>query len=66
MFIVDEGFGKLDPQNLEAISMMFDYLKSVFDHVIVISHLDIMKDLVDNIIEITPDDEGYAHVEVGG
>lgn len=66
LFIVDEGFGKLDPQNLEAISRMFDYLKSVFDHVIVISHLDIMKDLVDNIIDITSDDEGYAHVEVGG
>jgi DNA repair exonuclease SbcCD ATPase subunit len=66
MFIIDEGFGKLDPQNLEAIQRMFDYLKSVFDHVIVISHSDLMKDMVDNMIEITPDDEGYAHVEIGG
>ncbi len=66
MFIIDEGFGKLDPQNLESVQRMFDYLKSVFDHVIVISHTDLMKDMVDNIIDITPDDEGYAHVEVGG
>lgn len=66
MFIIDEGFGKLDPQNLESIQRMFDYLKSVFDHVIVISHTDLMKDMVDNIIEITADDEGYAHVEIGG
>ncbi len=66
MFIIDEGFGKLDPQNLEAVQRMFDYLKSVFDHVIVISHTDVMKDLVDNTIEIAADDEGYAHVEVGG
>jgi DNA repair exonuclease SbcCD ATPase subunit/DNA repair exonuclease SbcCD nuclease subunit len=66
MFIIDEGFGKLDPQNLESIQRMFDYLKSVFDHVIVISHTDIMKDMVDNMIEITTDDEGYAHVEIGG
>jgi DNA repair exonuclease SbcCD ATPase subunit len=65
LFIIDEGFGKLDPQNLEAVARMFDYLRSIFDHVIVISHLDTMKDLVDNIIEITPDDEGYAHVEIG-
>lgn len=64
-FIVDEGFGKLDPSNLEAVQRMFDYLKSVFDHVIVISHLDVMKDLVDNIIDINSDDEGYAHVEIG-
>lgn len=65
LFIIDEGFGKLDPQNLEAVTRMFDYLRSVFDHVIVISHLDTMKDLVDNIIEINPDEEGYAHVEIG-
>ena len=66
MLIIDEGFGKLDPKNLEAIQLMFDYLKTVFDHVIVISHLDTMKDLVDNSIDITVDDEGYAHIEVGG
>jgi DNA repair exonuclease SbcCD ATPase subunit len=66
MFIIDEGFGKLDPQNLEAVQRMFDYLKTVFDHVIVISHTDLMKDMVDNMIEITQDDEGYAHVEIGG
>jgi len=65
MFIIDEGFGKLDPQNLEAVQRMFDYLKSVFDHVIVISHSDIMKDMVDNMIDITADDEGYAHVCIG-
>ena len=66
MFIVDEGFGKLDPKNLESIGRMFDYLKSIYEHVIVISHVDTMKDLADNIIEITTDEEGYAHLEVGG
>lgn len=65
MFIIDEGFGKLDPSYMESIQRMFDYLKSVFDHVIVISHTDVMKDFVDNIIDIVPDDEGYAHIEVG-
>ena len=65
MFIIDEGFGKLDPQNLEAVSRMFDYLKTAFDHVIVISHSELMKDLVDNMIEINQDDEGYAHVSIG-
>jgi len=66
MFIIDEGFGKLDPKNLESIQRMFDYLRTVFEHIIVISHLDTMKDMVDNIIEITTDDEGYAHLNVGG
>lgn len=64
MFLIDEGFGKLDPKNMEAVGMMFDYLKSVFQHVIVISHVDIMKDMVDNVIEITTDNEGYSHIVV--
>ena len=65
MLIIDEGFGKLDPKNLESIQKMFEYLRTVFDHIIVISHLDTMKDMVDSIIEITTDEEGYAHVEIG-
>jgi DNA repair exonuclease SbcCD ATPase subunit len=64
MFIIDEGFGKLDPKNLESVGRMFDYLRTVFEHVIVISHIESMKDMVDNIIEITTDEEGYSHIEV--
>jgi DNA repair exonuclease SbcCD ATPase subunit len=66
MFIVDEGFGKLDPKNMESINRMFDYLRTVFDHIIVVSHIDTMKDMVDNVIDITADEEGYAHIEIGG
>lgn len=64
MFVVDEGFGKLDPANLESIYLMFDYLRTVFDHVIVISHVDSLKDIVDNHIDILNDKDGYAHVEM--
>ena len=65
-FVIDEGFGKLDAEKFESVTKMFDYLKTVFDHVIVISHLETMRDVVDNVIEITADEEGYAHVEIGG
>lgn len=64
MFIIDEGFGKLDVEKLESMNKMFDYLKSVFDHVIIISHIDSMKDIVDNMIEITTDEEGFAHIDI--
>lgn len=64
MFIIDEGFGKLDPKNLESIGKMFDYLRTVFDHVMVVSHVETLKDMVDNIVEITSDAEGYAHVDI--
>jgi len=64
MFIIDEGFGKLDPKNMDNVSKMFDYLRSVFDHVIIISHIDALKDMVDNNIDISSDKERYSHIEV--
>ncbi len=60
--IVDEGFGKLDPEHLEALQRMFEYLRTAFKTVFVVSHVDYLKDLVDHSIEITSRD-GYAHVE---
>ena len=64
MFIIDEGFGSLDGSNIDNINKLFDYLRTVFDHVLIISHIDVMKDMVDNNIEISVDEEGYSHVEV--
>jgi len=50
---IDEGFGNLDSENINSISMLFDYLKTEFDFVVIISHIDIMKDMVDGLIEIS-------------
>ena len=60
---VDEGFGNLDSNNINSISMLFDYLKSEFDFVMIISHIDIMKDMVDGLIEINQS-KGYSKVIV--
>jgi len=49
---VDEGFGNLDSENINSMSMLFDYLKAEFDFVMIISHIDIMKDMVDGLVEI--------------
>tara|TARA_B100001093_G_C26857497_1_gene1028152 strand:+ start:1966 stop:5121 length:3156 start_codon:yes stop_codon:yes gene_type:complete len=50
---IDEGFGNLDTNNINSISMLFDYLKLEFDFILIISHIDIMKDMVDDVIEIS-------------
>ncbi len=63
ILIIDEGFGKLDSEHLEALQKMFEYLKSAFGVVFIVSHVDFMRDIVDHSIEITSFD-GYAHVEV--
>jgi len=49
---LDEGFGSLDADNLNTIHMMFDYLKNTFPFIILVSHLENMRDIVDTQLEI--------------
>jgi DNA repair exonuclease SbcCD ATPase subunit/DNA repair exonuclease SbcCD nuclease subunit len=50
---IDEGFGALDVDNLNNMFLLFDYLKSQFSFLFVISHIDSMRDVVDSLVEIT-------------
>ena len=59
--IIDEGMGSLDSEYLHGMQLMFDLLKAQFDYVVVISHLDNIRDMVDNIIEIKKVN-GYNHI----
>ena len=59
--VVDEGFGTLDSDNLQSIFMMFDYLKTQFDFINIISHLDAMRDVVDTLVEIKKVD-GFSQI----
>jgi len=49
---IDEGFGSLDKSNLGSMSLLFDYLKTQFKFIVIISHIDSMRDVVDSYIEI--------------
>ena len=59
---IDEGFGVLDSENLNSLAMLFDYLKTQFKFLMIISHIDAMKDLMDTLIEIKKTD-GYSNVK---
>jgi len=50
--VIDEGFGTLDADNLSSLFMMMQYLKTQFDFIWMISHLEQMRDIVDGLIEI--------------
>ena len=52
MLIIDEGFGSLDESNIEACSRLLQSLKKWFKNIIIISHVDAIKDAVDNSLEI--------------
>lgn len=53
IFIIDEGFGALDEQNIDACNKLLHSLKRFFKTILVISHVDAIKDAVDGFIEIT-------------
>ena len=53
IFIIDEGFGALDDSNIEACGRLLNSLKKYFKSIIIISHIDGIKDIVDKNIEIT-------------
>ena len=53
MLIIDEGFGALDETNLESCGKLLSSFKKWFRNIIIISHIDAIKDIVDNSIEIT-------------
>ena len=52
MLMIDEGFGALDETNLEACGKLLQSLKKWFKNILIISHIDAIKDIVDNTIEI--------------
>lgn len=52
VLIIDEGFGTLDSSNVEACGRFLEALKQWFKTILVISHVDAVKDIVDNVLEI--------------
>jgi DNA repair exonuclease SbcCD ATPase subunit len=61
---IDEGWGSLDGDNISSVFNLFTYLKGQFEFILVISHLDIMRDMVDEIIEIQPN-AGFSKIKYG-
>lgn len=59
---VDEGWGTMDSDNLSQVKMLLDFLKTNFDFIIIISHLDFVKDCSDQNIEIKKEN-GFSKIE---
>ena len=63
VFILDEPATALDAEHMEGFSRLLQMIKSQFKTVLLITHLDSLKDVVDTTIEIDKVD-GYAHVNL--
>lgn len=51
-FAIDEGLGVLDSTNLNQMYLLFNYIREVFKFTMVISHIDVVRDMVDNTLTI--------------
>ncbi len=61
-FIIDEGFGSLDAENVIKVKAFLGHLKQYFDSIILISHVPQMVDMVDKQWEISRDEAGYSKI----
>jgi len=61
--VMDEPGTALDSDNMEGFIRILDMVKSYYDVVLLISHMDALKDIADIIITIDKKD-GYAYVSV--
>jgi len=57
MLIIDEGFGVLDAAGIDACSRLLVSLKHYFRLIVIITHVDSVKDIADYVIEITKDEK---------
>lgn len=63
IFVLDEPATELDEDSMEGFTRILDSVKDYFKNVILISHIDALKDVVDQQV-IIERRNGYAHVEV--
>jgi DNA repair exonuclease SbcCD ATPase subunit len=61
MFIIDEAFGPMDPASVEGCNRLLTSLKRYFKTIVVITHVEGVKDVADHIIEVNKVEKD-AHV----
>jgi exonuclease SbcC len=62
--VIDEGFDTLDNNKLTELNSMFDYLKSKYKNIFIITHKSEVRDYVDNIIEVYKNKNGITDPEI--
>ena len=59
---IDEGWGSLDRDHISSVTNLFEYFRTKFDFSIIISHVESMRDMVDNLIEVNKI-ENFSHIQ---
>ena len=62
LFIIDEGFGSLDNEYIANMNILLRNLKNIFNTILLITHVDNMKEHTDTCLELTNDSEGKTFI----
>ena len=62
LLIIDEGVSVLDKQHIEQFDKIITFLNQHYDNVILISHIDSLKDFINQYINITKDISNLSHI----
>ena len=52
MLFIDEGISVFDVGNMNSIRELFDYLTNKYDRVFIMSHIEVIKKMVDKVINV--------------
>jgi DNA repair exonuclease SbcCD ATPase subunit len=66
IIIFDEVTGKVSNDNLDRLGMFFEKLKTLFEHIWVISHNPYVQDWADNIVRVEKTDNISKVVDANG
>ena len=62
--VIDEGFDTLDNRKLMELNGLFNYLKSKYKNIFIVTHKSEVRDFVDNIIEVQKTKEGITDPDI--
>lgn len=65
LFIVDEGVGVLDSENIIVVKHIFTLLSEIFNKIILITHIEELKDIAQNIIEVISENKVSTYKILG-
>jgi DNA repair exonuclease SbcCD ATPase subunit/DNA repair exonuclease SbcCD nuclease subunit len=62
LLILDETFVSFDSQNLMNVEEILKFLSKSYTHIIMITHIDVLKDFITKRIDLATDDQ-YSHIK---
>jgi len=62
--VIDEGFDTLDNRKLMELSGVFNYLKTKYKNIFIVTHKSEVRDFVDNIIEVQKTKQGITDPDI--